>query len=193
MGARVLVSFALVALMLSALGCAANTVPPKTGSMTLTTEELLSIADVAERMGDNQRAQQYLLAARRAGAPAQRVLPRLMHLLVEDGQYRMAIAILQEHLRAHPNDLAMRGLLADLYNATALTADAITEYKRVLYADPKDAPAHFALACLLREQGLDPGNADRHFREYLALAPRGEHAEEARSQLLSELKPEITP
>jgi len=190
MRAHVLVSLVRVVLMVSVLstvGCAANSVSPKTGSMTLTTDQLLSIADVAERMGDNQRAQQYLLAAKRSGAPAERVLPRLMRLLVEDGQYRMAIATLQEHLRAHPNDHRMRELLADLYNATALTANAITEYERVLSAEPKDASAHFALASLLREQGLDPGNADRHFREYLALAPSGEHAEEARSQLLSDV------
>jgi hypothetical protein len=54
----------------------------------------------------------------------------------------------------------------------------------VLSAKPEHADAHYSLAVLLRD---DLGNhlaADAHFRDYLRLAPRGSHAEEANQSLL---------
>ena len=58
------------------------------------------------------------------------------------------------------------------------------EIRRVIDERPAEAEAHFALAVLLRESFKDPVTADLHFREYLRLAPRGGHAEEAEAGLL---------
>jgi hypothetical protein len=47
--------------------------------------------------------------------------------------------------------------------------------------------AHYALAVLSRDEN-DPVGADKHFREYLRLAPNGPHAEEAQASLLESVR-----
>lgn len=177
--------FMLLPIVLAAVGCAAQTANVRRdASPLLSAEQLLAIADVAARGGDRLRAQQYLQKSLRDGAPPERVLPRLLQLYLDDGQYRLAIDTLRDHLHEHPRQPQPRLLLGDLYAATQLTAAAIDEYERVLELAPDSARAHFALASLLHELGSDPGRADRHFRAYLASAPAGRHADEARSLLL---------
>jgi tetratricopeptide (TPR) repeat protein len=152
----------------------------------LQTEQLLAVAEVAERSGDDLRAQQYLLAALKTGtasAAPERVLPRLLQLYIRDGQYRLATETLRDHLRRHPQQHGLRLLLADLYAATQLSAAAVTEYERVLSAAPASPRAHFALGSLLHDVGGEPARADLHLRAYLAYAPEGVHAEEARALL----------
>ena len=78
----------------------------------------------------------------------------------------------------------MRLVLASLYSATGDTKLAKGEFEKVLEARPSDAQAHYAFAVLLRDAEQDPVAADFHFREYLRLAPKGSHVEEARSSLL---------
>lgn len=175
-------------LCLAAIGCA------HTGAAQLANptpvpnpEQLLEIARAADQLGDNLRAQQYLLAAARSGASPKLTLPLLLRSYVADGQYRLAIDTARDYLRAHPEDARLRLLLASLYEATQLEAAAIEQYERVLSELPSDADAHFALAELLHELGREPGRADQHFRAYLALAPHGDNAAEARASLLEEL------
>lgn len=176
-------------LALAALsGCAhLGSSAPETPAQPLTAEELLQIAGAAEQSGDGLRAQEYLLSALRAGVDQKRALPWLLRLYVADGQYRMAIDTTLDSLRAQPDDVDLRLLLAHLYEATELEAGAAEEYERVISAAPNDARAHFALAALLHEHGNEPGRADQHYRAYLALAPQGENAREARAALLTEL------
>jgi Tfp pilus assembly protein PilF len=168
-------------------GCAgtAHTATPANIPPPLQAAELLEIARRAEQLGDTLRAQQYLLAAARSGASAQQTLPWLLRLYIADGQYRLAIDTARETLRRHPEQHALRILLASLYEATDLDSAAVEEYERALQAQPDDARAHFALAALL--QPHEPGRADTHYRAYLALAPQGEDAARARAALLQEL------
>lgn len=175
--------------MLAALsGCAHVSAPTNfTAPQPLQAEELLAIASAAEQTGDGLRAQQYLLAALNAGISRERALPRLLRSYVADGQYRLAIDVARDFLRAKPDDVDLHLLLARLYEATELEAGAVEEYERIIAAAPSDARAHFALASLLHEHGSEPGRADEHFRAYLALAPRGEDARAARAALLKEL------
>lgn len=153
----------------------------------LTAEQLLAIASAAEQLGDRLRAQQYLHAARQAGADPELVLRRSLRLYVADGQYRIAIDTVREHLRSRPQQARLRLLLAELYEATQLDAQALDEYEHVLQITPSEPRAHFALATLLHERGHDPARADRHYRAYLELAPHGPDAAEARSHLLQEM------
>jgi len=70
----------------------------------------------------------------------------------------------------------------------AVSADTAEAARRALSlvvdARPEDADAHFALGVLLRDADHDYAGADRQFREYIRLKPRGSHAEEAEASLL---------
>jgi len=153
----------------------------------LSAAQLLEVAHATEQMGDRLRTQQYLLAALRAGADENQTVKWLLRLYVADGQYRLATEHAEDQLRRHPQDQELRLLLASLYDATEMSAFAIEQYERVLSTDPDEARAHFALATLLHDSRRDPLAADRHYRAYLALEPRGADAAEARSLLLKEL------
>lgn len=178
----------MLLMALGLLGCAhITTGAPETAPQALQAEQLLAIASAAEQVGDGLRAQQYLLAALHAGANQEHALPWLLRLYVTDSQYRLAIDTARDYLRAKPDAVELRLLLARLYEATQLEAGAVEEYERVITVAPNEARAHFALAALLHAQGNEPGRADQHFRSYLALAPQGENAKEARAALLQEL------
>lgn len=146
--------------------------------------QLLELADVLARGGDTVRAQQYLLLAQKQGAPGREVLPRLMQLYVADGQYRLAIEHGEGYLRRFPSDTRLRQLLASLYVAVGDGAAAARNYEAVVQREPDNAHAHFALGALLHDQEAEHARVDAHYRVYLALEPRGEHAEEARAGLL---------
>jgi tetratricopeptide (TPR) repeat protein len=145
------------------------------------------IAEAAEKMGDTQRAQQYLGAALSAGVDETRVIPKLLSLYIGDGQYRVAVEQCEHYLRRHPEDRKAGLLLSTLYTAVGEQERAIAQYERVLAVAPEDAYAHFALASLLHQQGGASLRADQHFRAYLELEPRGEHVSEARGSLLKAL------
>jgi tetratricopeptide (TPR) repeat protein len=150
-------------------------------------DDLLAVADLAERSGDTLRAQQYLRSALESGIDTKQVLVRLLRLYVADGQYRSAIESAHEGLRLHAHDIALRLLLADLYRATDLTAAAQEQYERVLAEAPDQARAHLELGQLLHESGRDSARADEHFRTYLSLRPDGPEAGDVRARLLKEL------
>jgi tetratricopeptide (TPR) repeat protein len=150
----------------------------------LTADHLLQLAEAMERAGDPLRAQQYLLAALRAGANEKQALPRLLRLYVADGQYRLAIEHAADSLRRHPNDRELRVFLSTLYTAVGEDDEAIAQYERVLASSPNDAYTHYALASLLHDAGREAQRADTHFRAYLELEPQGPYAEEARELLL---------
>ncbi|MET0342856.1 MAG: tetratricopeptide repeat protein [Polyangiales bacterium] len=149
-----------------------------------TADEFVQIAEGAERMGDGLRAQQYLNAALRAGADEREIMPRLLRLYVADGQYRVAIEQCEHYLRRQPDDREVRLLMSTLHTAVGENESAIRQYEQLIASAPRDAYAHYALATLLHEQGGASLRADEHFRAYLAIEPRGEHAVEARGLLL---------
>jgi tetratricopeptide (TPR) repeat protein len=182
------VAIALTVLTAALSGCAhATSVAPNAEVPELRADQLLEAAALAEQRGDSLRAQQYVLAARKAGADADRTLPWLLRLYIRDSQYRAAIDAAKEQLRHHPEQSELRMLLAGLYEATDLEVAAVEQYERVLVTRPSDAHAHLAIATLLHESGHEPGRADAHFRAYLALEPQGPNAAQARSLLLKEL------
>lgn len=149
--------------------------------------ELVDIARAFAASGDRVRAIQYLTLAQREGVAPQRVVPRLLALYVADGQYRMAIDTAESYLRRKPHDHTIRRCLGAFYMAIDATDDALRTFERLIVEAPRDADAHFALASLLSDGGTQHAKADEHYRTYLALAPTGRHAEEARAKVFKEL------
>lgn len=152
-----------------------------------TVDKLVERGKIFAAMGDGTRAEEYLTAALDAGAKPKEVLPVLLSVCVQNGKYRSAILHAEQHLRTHPDDAQTRFVLGTLHAALGEAKEARVELQRALEARPGEANAHYALAVLARDTENDVVSADRQFREYLRLAPNGEHAEEARASLLKEV------
>jgi tetratricopeptide (TPR) repeat protein len=149
--------------------------------------QLLEVGDALARSGEHVRAEQYLMLAEQRGIAARTVMPRLLSLYAADGQYRLAIDRAETYLQQHPNEVRVRQCLASFYAAVGALDGAVRAYDRVLADLPDNAEAHFALASLLHDAGLERARMDAHYRAYVTLAPHGPHAEEARAGLLKAL------
>ena len=153
-----------------------------------TAEKLVERGKLFAHMGDLIRAAQYFAAAIARGASEPVVLPLLMQVYVRSGRYRVAVEQGERYLAQHPTDARMRFLVATLQAAVGDRGSATRHFEQVLEAAPTHAPAHYALAVLLRDGQTDPARVDYHFREYLRREPSGPHAEEARASLLREVE-----
>jgi tetratricopeptide (TPR) repeat protein len=180
-----------VILAWSAFGCAGSQLRAAASpeGPSLSTAQLIEVAQELERRGDSLRAEQYWMEALDRGAPSDVVLPHLFSAYVRDRQYRLAAQRAEDHLRRHPNSTRVRLLLAALYQAVDDYAQAVRQYRVVVRSEPQRADAHYALATALVEQGHDRSGADEHFRRYLELAPNGAYAERAHAALLKEVTP----
>jgi tetratricopeptide (TPR) repeat protein len=138
-------------------------------------------------VGDTTRAEQYFSAALEAGGDDAALTGALLSVCIRDGRFRMAIEHARRYLAHHPADGKARFVLGTLYAAVGEQRAAREELEVATRQDADDADVHYALAVVLRDQGDEALVADRHFREYLRLAPRGDHADEARSFLLREV------
>jgi len=152
-----------------------------------TPDKLVARGLAFARMGDLTRAEQYLAAALDAGADSDTVLPTLIRVCVVANRYRVAIWYARTRLEAHPNDVRLRFVVAELQAALEDGPGARKDLERVLDVEPKNAAARFAYARLLRDRFGDVRAADKEFRAYLALEPNGEHAEEAGAAVLREV------
>jgi len=133
---------------------------------------------------DYTRAEQYLNLATKQGGDATQVMPLLIDVCVRDQRYRAALQYAEEYLRQHPRSYRLRYIEATLLRALGDVGKSRQELQRVLDMSPDYADAHFSMAVLMRDQLGSYVEADRHFREYLRLAPAGQHAEEAGDSLL---------
>lgn len=136
------------------------------------------------QVGDLTRAEEYLVAALDQGKPAAVVLPELFAVCVRAGKYRVAVQYAEQHLARHPRDSSTRFVLGSLHAALGEGVEARRALEEVVRDRPRDARAYYALAVLMRDTERDPVSADRYFRRYLELEPRGVHADEARESLL---------
>jgi Tfp pilus assembly protein PilF len=149
-------------------------------------DRLVAAGKAFASVGDLTRAEQYFAAAIEAGGDEGALLPMLLSVCVQDGRYRVAITYAEAYVRRHPDDVRVRFVLGTMYQGIGENVRAKEELERVVDARPKEPQAHFALAVLMRDGG-DRASADKHFREYLRLAPQGAHAAEARASLLTEV------
>lgn len=148
-------------------------------------ELLIRKARAYASIGDATRAEDYLNAARESGGDERVIVRALLDVCVADHRYRAAVGYAENFLRHHPRDRELRFLLATLHVALGNSASAVKELHTVLLEAPGNAEARYVLAVVLRDEVGDFEAADTEFREYLRLAPTGNHAEEAQGSLLT--------
>ncbi len=154
-----------------------------------TTKERLEARGAAfASIGDMTRAEQYFVAALKAGGDPKRLTERLLSACIADGRYPVALEYADDYLRNHPSDTDVRYAAASISAAMGENARAREGLEQVLTEKPDLADAHYALATVVHQDGDDPVRADLHYREYLRLDPKGPHAEAARSLLLKSVR-----
>lgn len=149
-----------------------------------TADKLLARGKAFAALGDTTRAEEYYAAALDAGANEKEVMTLLLEVCVRDGRYRAAIEYARPYVSKHPEDVRCRYVLGTLYQAVAEPKNARSEFEVVVQTIPNEPDPHFSLAMVLRDDEHDLVAAEGQFREYLRLAPNGNHAEEARASLL---------
>lgn len=141
------------------------------------------------RRGDTVRAEQYMALAVRAGYPRERALVAIVEACLASSRLRAALAYAEPHLRTHPGAWQVRLLVAAVHAALGQHERAVAELRHVARVHADAAEAHHLLAVLLDEQLGDEAAARASFRAYLAHAPAGEHAAEARAWLAARPAP----
>lgn len=151
----------LLALLL--LGCAsapkpaavapANDVPPAA--------ELVAQGQGAAKRGDAVRAEQYLAMALQQGAEKSLVMPMLLRACLRSSHLRAALNHAQPYLLEHPEDDALRFLVATVHVGLGQRADARRELNLLLERSPTDADGHYLLGIL--DADFDMKAARTHF------------------------------
>lgn len=146
-------------------------------------QELMRRAEASAAVGDMTRAEQYYVAALKAGANEKAVVQRLLVVCTAEHRYPVAADYAAGYLRRHPSDMDVAFAAAAIHAAVGELDRARALLERVVRSKPDWADAHYALATVLREEGGDLRSADEHDLYYLRLAPNGALAEVARARL----------
>jgi tetratricopeptide (TPR) repeat protein len=181
-----------IALLLAA-ACAQSAQRKATADMDVirmetTPRSLQERGESAAMVGDLTRAEQYFVAALRAGGDERVLTKRLFVVCVADGRFPAAASYGEDYLRNHPRDTDLRYALATVYIALGDVPVARSTLEQVVEERPELADAHYALATILRQQGDALLDADHHLREYLRLDPNGKYVEAARASLLKSVR-----
>ncbi len=86
------------------------------------------------------------------------------------GQFLVAVDILEEGLKAHPNDLELLTALGMCLDKSGQARRAVAAFDTVLLAVPDFAPAHHGKGLALERLG-DLEGAERHYRAAADLMP----------------------
>jgi tetratricopeptide (TPR) repeat protein len=172
---------------LPALGCAGGMSAAEREQNAVaresTAEALLRKGEASASIGDLTRAEQYLVAALKAGGDERTIVRRLLVVCVADERYPVALEYAHQFLHRHPGDDGIRFAAAAIHAATGELERARELLEKVLKEKPRWAEAHYALSTVLRDSGDVSSQADQHDLEYLKLSPNGEQAETARARL----------
>ncbi|WP_394847142.1 hypothetical protein LZC95_06690 [Pendulispora brunnea] len=179
---------AVLLLLMGITGCASTggaanrtaNKPPEDRDPQLLFERGKAYADI----GDLVRAEQYFGAALAAHADERRVLPELLRVCVASRHYRLASEYAQVALARRPKDAHLRFVAGALYVSIGEIGRAREHLEQAARDMPEDAEVQFAVGTFFRDELTDQIGADPYFREYLRLAPRGSHADEARTSLM---------
>jgi Tfp pilus assembly protein PilF len=103
---------------------------------------------------------------------------RAAEQLLNAGDPRGAVKLLDEVIAVHPENTAARLLRARAFFAAAQLRSAELEFTIILEREPDNAFAHFALARTYQRQSR-PDQARRHFRLAAALDPNPQYLKAA--------------
>jgi predicted Zn-dependent protease len=174
-----------LAALVGVFGCAApkqlETTPPRLEA--LPTEELYRSGVLLLEQGELTRAEQYLASALRAGHDPATTMRAQLTATILASRLRSALTYAEPYLVEHPRDVALRQLVGSLYLALGELARAEQELAVVLRLNDESAEAHYLMAVVLERRSGFTARRNAHFARYLALAPAGNHAEEARAAL----------
>jgi tetratricopeptide (TPR) repeat protein len=145
-----------------------------------TPEVLLHRGEAFASVGDSTRAEQYYAAALAAGGNPHLLVQRLIRVCVSGQRYWAALAYADDHLLRRPSDHEIRFARATIAVAVGETELARADLTELAEAVPNNPDVHFALAILLRDELSSLPEAREHFARYLALAPNGPSAAQAR-------------
>lgn len=137
---------------------------------------------MAER-GDLVRAEQYILAAIEKGYDREQALPALLRVCIASQRYAIALHHADPYLRDHPENWALRYLVATLHIAMGSDEEARLELEKVVRDAPDEPVPYYALGMLHHEQHEDMDAARQYLQRYIELAPDGNHADEVRELL----------
>jgi Flp pilus assembly protein TadD len=175
------------AMCLALAGCWSTTTPPEQAAEVMkkeaTHQELLRKGEASAALGDLTRAEQYYVAAIKAGGDAERITKRLLVVCVADGRYPAALEYANQHLRLHPRDTYVKFAAASIHAALGDTLSARLLLEEVVKERPQWSDAHYSLATILRDQGGSRKRAEVHDLTYLRLEPEGPMAEQVRERL----------
>jgi len=152
--------------------------------LSIEAQELYRRGRLLYSAGDFIRAEQYLAAAIDRGFPEEQAMPALLQACVDASRLVAALQYAEPFLAQHPENWSLRLLVASIHMGLEHHQRARDELQRVLRDAPDEPPqAHYFLGVLYRDRLDDEDAAAEHFRRYLALAPDGDHREEAQAGL----------
>lgn len=167
-----------------------STAPPLTPAAEKAKNAQMLVEDgrAFAEAGDALRAQQYFAAALKLGADEKVVLPLLLRACVVQKNYRLAIEYAEAALARSPHNARLRLLSGTLHASIGETARSRERLERAADELADEAEVQFTVAVSFRDDASDVVSADKYFRRYLALAPNGAHAEEAKSSLMEQIQ-----
>jgi tetratricopeptide (TPR) repeat protein len=184
MSLRTIATLALVAT--TVVGCAsapksdpANQADPITERRSA--EELLARGQAAANRGDVTRAEQYFALAIEKGADPQKVMPLLLRACLSNSHLRTALNHAEPYLLEHPEDRALRYLVATIHLSLGQVEAARRELGLLLLQDKDRSDAHYLLGII--ESSSNVAEARRHFEAALETSKDGEQKIELRSRL----------
>jgi tetratricopeptide (TPR) repeat protein len=178
-----------LAIVLLGLGCGAGCASSAGSSIRAdaevvrresTPDVLLHRGEGFAAVGDSTRAEQYYAAALAAGGNPHLLVRRLIRVCVSGQRYRAALGYADDYLLRRPADHEVRFARATIAVAVGETEQAHADLTELAKAEPNNPDVQFALGVLLRDALADLPEARTHFARYLALAPNGSNAAEAR-------------
>lgn len=179
---------ALVAASAFTSGCqphgrqGAETAAPEQGPGNA--DELAAQGRAALRRGDPTRAEQYFKLALEKGGVQTELVKLLVQTCIAQSRLRAALNYADPYLIEHPEELALRYLVATIHLSLGHEADAHRHLVILTRRAPDYPDAHFLLGLML-ERAERTAAARRSYEQYLVLAPTGELAAEARDHLLN--------
>src|SRR5688572_147891 len=141
------------------------------------------LALIAE--GDSVRAEQYLAASLREGHDWRQALPPLLRVCLTGSRLRAGLNYASPYLRAHPDELWLRYLVATVYLGLGQPLRAREQLHAIRGKAPYQGRAEYLLGQTEWEGFGNAAAAAEHFREYLRVEPNGASAREV-SEWLSQ-------